>query len=306
VPRTRIEAILAIIMAGSMVHEDPSRHSEVDGAGRPEQLDDAPAAEGGDECPPRTTSRRPVRRQLVLQDVLLDEGLLAVRLSADAKTPDRLRALLLDRLPQNSAGTRERYALSVLRWFFPDGPGGIARQAWEAYEDEAIERDILRVLYLRAEPLVGGCIADALFPLAEGMQVPPAFFDRYLVERLETPDVPGKTRERLKQNLGKLGFLARSRGATDRLAPIVPTKTAFLVLLHHLFAPDGPRTVELAHLFADPFWKYLGLKSEDAVRAILREADRVRWIGKYVVADQLEQLTTCFSLAELLRKKALL
>ena len=76
--------------------------------------------------------------------------------------------------------------------------------------------------------------------------------------------------------------------------------------MHHLFAPDEPRTVELTRLLADPFWKYLGLKSEDAVRAILREADRFRWIGNYVVADQLDQLSTCYSLPELLRKKALL
>ena len=154
--------------------------------------------------------------------------------------------------------------------------------------------------------MVGGCVADALFPLAEGMLIPPAFFDRYLVERLGTPELTEKTRKRLKQNLGKLGFLVRSRGVGDRLASVVPAKTAFLVLVHHLFAPDGPRTVELARLLADPFWKHLGIKSEDAVRAMLREADRVRWIGKYVVADQLEQLTTCYSLPELLGKRAIL
>ena len=60
-----------------------------------------------------------------------------------------------ERLPQNSAGTRERYALSVLRWFFPDVPSGLSVQVWKAYENESIERDVLRVLYLRAEPLVG-------------------------------------------------------------------------------------------------------------------------------------------------------
>jgi hypothetical protein len=94
------------------------------------------------------------------------------------------------------------------------------------------------VLYRRAEPLVGACVAEALFPLSEGMHVPPAFFDRFLAERLGTTDVSEKTRERLKMNLGKLGLLARTRGTPDRLTPVVPTKTAFLFLVHHLFAPD--------------------------------------------------------------------
>ena len=43
-----------------------------------------------------------------------------------------------ERLPQNSAGTRERYALSVLRWFFPDVPSGLSVQVWKAYENESI------------------------------------------------------------------------------------------------------------------------------------------------------------------------
>jgi hypothetical protein len=75
-------------------------------------------------------------------------------------------------------------------------------------------------------------------------------------------------------------------------------------LIHHLFAPGGPRTVELRNLFAHPFWKYLGHKAEDAVRAVLRAADVAGLVGKYVVADQLEQVTTCLSLDELLARRA--
>jgi len=63
------------------------------------------------------------------------------------------------------------------------------------------------------------------------------------------------------------------------------------------------RTVELRNLVANPFWKYLGFKSEDGVRALLREADAAGLVGKYVVADQLEQVTTCFTLDELLQRR---
>jgi hypothetical protein len=101
----------------------------------------------------------------------------------------------------------------------------------------------------------------------------------------------------------KLGFLARARGKPDRLQPVVPTPTAFLILLHHLFTPNGPRTVELRRLFANPFWQYLGFKSEDTVRAVLRSADVAGVLGKYIVADQLEQVTTCLTLDDIFTRK---
>jgi hypothetical protein len=65
------------------------------------------------------------------------------------------------------------------------------------------------------------------------------------------------------------------------------------------------RTIELRYLFAHPFWKHLGYKSEDGVRAVLRAADVAGLVGKYVVADQLEQVTTCMTLDELLTRRAL-
>src|ERR1035437_7507487 len=97
--------------------------------------------------------------------------------------------------------------------------------------------------------------------------------------------------------------LPRGKGKPDRLLPVVTQKTSFLILLHHLFAAKAVRTVELRNLCANPFWKYLGYKSKDAVRALLREADATGLVGKYVVADQLEQVTTCLTLDEILEKR---
>ena len=101
----------------------------------------------------------------------------------------------------------------------------------------------------------------------------------------------------------KLGFLDRARGKPDRLKPVMPARTSLLILLHHLFSQQGTRTVELRRLLADPFWKFLGYKSEDAVRAVLREATVAGILGKYVVADQLEQVTTIMSADEFLTRK---
>lgn len=149
---------------------------------------------------------------------------------------------------------------------------------------------------------MGTCVAEALFPLENGMQIPPEYFDRFLATFFrESPSE--KTRKRLKSNLMKLGLLERTSGKPDRLKPVIPVGTSLLVLLHHLFSQQGTRTIELLHLLADPFWKFLGYKSEDAVRAVLREANAAGILGKYIVADQLEQVTTSMSADEFLTRK---
>jgi hypothetical protein len=240
-----------------------------------------------------------------IQDALLPEGLQAVKWSVECQSVEQLQDCLLNKLGQNSLETRRRYSQSILKWFFADGMDGLLPRVWRAYSNEAVVNDLLRYSYLAQEPLMGTCVADALFPLENGLVIPPSYFDKFLTDFLrETP--PEKTRERLKINLKRLGFLERAKGKPDRLASVAPQKTSFLILLHHLFAPRSVRTVELRNLFANPFWKYLGYKTEDAVRSVLREADAARVIGKYVVADQLEQVTTCFTFEELLQRQVML
>lgn len=238
-----------------------------------------------------------------IQDLLFREGLLAARLAEGVDSLEELQERLVQQLPQNSLETRTRYAQSVLKWFFPDGLSSLVPRVVAAYHDETVTGDVLRTQYLLAEPIVGACVAECLYPLDLGMRVPIQYLDRFLREHLgEEP--PPRTRDRLKTNLMRLGFLGRSRGQPDQLLPVNPTPTATLVLVHSLFAPEGPRTVELRNLLAHPFWKYLGYKSEDAVRGVLRAADVAGLIGKYVVADQLEQVTTCLSFDELLTRRA--
>ena len=108
---------------------------------------------------------------------------------------------------------------------------------------------------------------------------------------------------RLKTSLRKLGFLVRSTATHDHLRALNPTPTAILLVFHHEFASSATRTVELPSILANPFWKYLGCKSEEEVRQIFRDADMKELIGKYVVADQLEMVTPCFTLDEALKRK---
>jgi DNA repair protein RadC len=243
------------------------------------------------------------RERKTIQDVLITEGLLALTIAHEATSPEQLQEILMKRLGQNSAETRRRYARSILKWFFPDGLDGLLPRAWRAYENDAITTDLLRWSYLSQEPIMGRCVTEALFPCENGLAIPATYFDKFLQDCLGEP-APEKTRERLKINLKRVGFLERAKGKPDRLVPVVTQKTSLLILVHHLFAAKAVRTVELRHLFANPFWKLLGYKSEDAVRAVLREADAKGLIGKYVVADQLEQVTTCFTSDEVLERKA--
>jgi hypothetical protein len=262
----------------------------------------APSPNGTSDAAPQLKRTRTAAKKTI-SDLRWPEAVLAVKESVECRDLEGLQARLISCFHQNSQETRLRYARFVLHWFFPDGIDGIARKTWMAYQDEKILSDILRYLYLEHEPVMGACVADCLFPLEIGMRVPAAVFDRFLIGYFGA-DPTKKTSQRLKSNLKLLGILERCRGEDDRLASPGPSKVSLLILTHHIFAPTEPRTIELRHLLAKPFWKYLGFKTEDEVRRILRDADAAGLIGKYVVADQLEQVTTCLTVDELLAKKA--
>lgn len=247
-------------------------------------------------------SRKQGGANKTISDLYVSDAIIAIKEATKCESLDALKERLVQVLSQNSEETRIRNARFVIRWFFPDGIDGIAKKTWAIYGDDRILIDVVRYLYLSQERVMGSCVTDCLFPIEFGMRVPAAEFDRFLSSYYS--DAPTKkTTQRLKTNLVKLGILEPSRGHDQLLVPLVPTKTALMILTHSIFTPTGPRTVELKRLLADPFWKYLGFKSEDAVRAVFREADAAGILGKYVVADQLEQITTRWGLDEFLANK---
>jgi hypothetical protein len=251
---------------------------------------------------PVQPSRRGAGAKKTISDLHFPEAILAVKESTGCQDLRELQTRLVSSLGQNSQETRVRYARFVIRWFFADGLDGIARKTWVAYQDEKILIDVLRYLYLVHEPVMGACVSECLYPIELGMRVPASLFDRFLSTHYGGAQTP-KTTQRVKSNLMRLGLLERSPGEDDRLVALNPTKTSLLLLTHHIFASAEPRTIELRTLLADPFWKYLGLKGEDEVRSIFREADARGCIGKYVVADQLEQVTTNLTLDSFLSGK---
>jgi hypothetical protein len=244
----------------------------------------------------------PERRVRVFQDLLLDEGAWAAKEAAQFSNDQSFREHLVANLPQNSAVTRRRYAGSLLQWFFPGGrPDSFAARVWLAYGDEPLLREILRYLYLRAEALIGQCVAEALHPIAPNALIPHSYLHDFL--RLHSGEASPKANKRLKANLRKLGILAPAKAGYNLLKDATPSATAVFLVFHHEFAAADVRSVEVPAVLANPFWKYLGLKSEDAVRGLLRQADLAGHLGKYVMADQLELVTPRYTLDEVLQKK---
>lgn len=242
------------------------------------------------------------RPQKTLQDVVFKESLAAVGHAEAVVEIDALREVLAAGLPQNSEITRLRYADSLIKWFFRDGLNGLALTAWRAYRDFAIQSAIHRYLYLSAEPIMAASVSAVLPRLQEGIVAP----SQYLISNTEKVighELASLSQKRLLANLRKLGFLEKT-STGDRVAAPSFNPTAALVCLHHAFSVEAVRTIEVSQIEANPFWSFIGLRNVDQLRDFLRAADHAGLIGKYVVADRLEQITTSCGWRNLIERRA--
>lgn len=241
------------------------------------------------------------RPQRTIQEVMFKEALAALPVIATLDDLSQLRFRLAETLPQNAEATRTRYADSMIRWFFRDGLQGLALTTWRNYGDLALQYSIHRYLYLSIEPIVAQCVVHVLSKLNDGVVVPEDYLAAH-TEKLVGHPLVELTRKRLLSNLRKLGFLEHGANG-DRLTSVAVNKTGLLLALHYEIAPEEVRTVSFATIAATPFWRYFGVRTEDELRDFLREADHLGLLGKYVVADRLEQVTTAHTLAELFQRK---
>jgi hypothetical protein len=235
-----------------------------------------------------------------LQDILWQESLLAVKMAVDCQTVAELVSRLQEALPQNSAVTRQRNTSTILGRFFPtDDVDQLPRQILRAYDDEDLLTAVMRVLFLEAEPLVGKLIADRLSRLSAGSELPKDFFIQY------TQDVLGKRETHVSY---RCCTAARVLGWTIMekkryyVAQQSLNETAALLVFHDRYAPT-PQVIDLKMLLAEPTWKYLGFRNEDAVREFMRKLERRKMVARYATVDRLEQVTTRYSLESLLERK---
>ena len=97
------------------------------------------------------------------------------------------------------------------------------------------------------------------------------------------------------------GSLASSRlnNKSWGVAAVLPPTDAVLILLHARLAPT-PRIVRLSDLLAEPFWRYLGLRHRTRyVRSSTMHMQPGCWRA-YSTVDQLEQVTTRYTMDEYL------
>ncbi len=142
-------------------------------------------------------------------------------------------------------------------------------------------------------------IFNHLLPLAPGSYVSNNLFEQYLVG--EYDNVKPYLINNLRIDCKALGFLTDDTKGLC-VAEILPSKTAFLIITHFLFSKEKS-TIKLSDIFQNPYWQYLGIRDKKTVRCILHEADAEGLIAKYIIADQLEQITTKFSFGEFIQNR---
>jgi hypothetical protein len=283
---------------GKPKHASPTLFDDM----APEQAAVQPGGDGQSKPVKANKPRVPKEDVRAIQDLPWKEAILAAESVARFDDLAAFQEHLRESLPQNSQETRVRYAQTLIRWFFPDGLRGLVGSVCRSYRDQQLTEEMLRVQYLRAEPMVAAAIADALFPIAENSVIPPSYLPNFVRQRFGE-ETPNKTIKRLKANLRKLGFLAREKGDRDGLRPMAPSPTSFLIVLHYLFAKEEVHGVEFRTLVEDPFWKFLGFKTEDQLRTILKDSVAKRLIAKYVVADRIESISLRVTFTEFVEQR---
>jgi hypothetical protein len=240
------------------------------------------------------------RKQKHLQRISWSESLLAVRLSTECSSIKELRYRLWSDLPQNALSTRRRHTSTILARFFPDKSiEQLPRGVCLAYQDEALLASIMGSLLLLAEPVLGVLFAERLWSLPPGVELAKDFFACYGKE--VSPTNVKNIATYCADAARSLGWITRSRSKTYRTHQMVHLTSALLIF-HHVYAPT-PRSVELDQVFAEPVWKYLGFSQQDQVRAFCKNLERKGLIARYAHVDRLEQITTRYTLHELLERR---
>ncbi len=235
-----------------------------------------------------------------LQDFPWEESVQAIKDSLRFDSYPAFAEHVFNTLPQNSPQTRHRYTNLIGRWFFPDRQlPSLPGRVWTAYGDEKILRDVMRAYVLSQEPVVAAFIERFILPAPPGTELQASLFRTYIEETYG--ESKENSRKRLTRTLRELGFIARI-GQTWFTQAIPRPATAFLLLLHERFAPT-PRIVSLAQTLADPLWWQVGYHAPAEVRETLHDAAAAGLIARFVAVDQLEQITTRYTLDEWLARR---
>ncbi|MGH7860698.1 MAG: hypothetical protein ACREOS_00510, partial [Candidatus Dormibacteraceae bacterium] len=114
----------------------------------------------------------------------------------------------------------------------------------------------------------------------------------------ECGQVVGSTVERIPKNLRKLGFLVRVGKVCTRTIPVYDPASVLLEL-HRVFG-QASATTPFVEIVAHPFWRYVGVPDATTLEQALYWGVANGLLTKFVKSDELNQVTTGRSYAELL------
>jgi hypothetical protein len=234
-----------------------------------------------------------------LQSVAWETGLAAIKESIEFPSFEAFRTHLFENMRQNSDEVRKRYASLILLRLFPEKSlQGMNPKIWRAYQDEKILEDIARLTTLEAEPVIAKFVLEQIMVLSPGSIIENSIIQDYISSEFGSfkPD----SYNRLRLALIHMGFASTVLNGI-MVQPIPLPDNAFLIALHAKLAPT-PRIVRLSDILGATFWKLMGIRDDAAVRSILRDANVKGIIAKFVVLDQLDQITTRYSLDDYLEK----
>jgi hypothetical protein len=244
-----------------------------------------------------STTDRDSSRYNIQEPIYLRTFPWAIQQSVQFTTWEDFVAFLLENLPYSSSTTRQR-AIAELRPIFEGGRlDAFAARVWRAYQDDQLLFDVIRAEWLSTmPPALGRFWIEHISKLEAGCIVTETDRADFLAAepRLHDPI------KRLLRVYASLGFLRKEGGHYVVVHRPLP-KTAFLLCLMHRFAPE-PSTVHVRQVLEHPFWRYLGGRDESEVRRAIADAEAAGFV-RHERVDQLDQITTRFSLEQCLERR---
>ena len=239
-------------------------------------------------------------QRFTVQDCTYRQGMVAVQMAGQFDSWDSLRPELEEALPFNSAHTRRRYVSQLFRWALERGNlNAVGVKVWCSHKSDELVNQILRERYLDAYPVLGRFVSKSLGMLTAGTELDSGSIGRYLHQ--EQVGALDRSIEKLRLSMRDMGFISKIGGKYVVAETSLP-RTAFLILMHYLLAPE-PSTIVVPEIIGHPFWRHLGGKTSDEVRSALTNAAASDAISRYATVDNLEQITTRFSFEELLERR---
>jgi C-terminal processing protease CtpA/Prc len=228
----------------------------------------------------------------VFQEHYWQDSIVAIKLSCKFKNYEDFYVKLIEELPQTSEASRKRIANTILLRFFPEKSLDQPTQlAWKTYRDEQLLQALMRYQFLVSEPVISEFVKRYVLTAQPG--------DRLEFHELADPFIKELYREAKPNLQSKLSGALQATGLVTRSKQSLYVREQI-----DMFAPQ-PTTIDVQDILNHVFWRYLGMRSPTEVIKLLRWLESKKILAKYVRADQLEQVTTIYTSAEILNHRKL-